>query len=146
MKKESGSMDLLRTHVRKILTICFFVLIVIVAASMAMDSEKNALPMAVVLLLVVVALIRICRDSVVEIVIRDGIAEMESFDKSRRQIPLEDIVVFRESSSGGELILSNKSKMRIMKRPLQVTVYNEGRVAHEIRQEDFPDVRFIKKR
>lgn len=136
-------MDKFRTHVKKVLNICFFVLIVVVIASMVMDGNREALPVAVVLLLVVVALVRICQGSVVEIVIRDGIAEMEFFDKTRKKIPLEDIVIVKKSSSGEILILSNKAKIRTMKRPVQTTVYNEGSVTHEIRQKDFPDARFM---
>ena len=136
-------MDKFRMHVKKVLNICFFVLIVVVIASMVIDGNREALPVAVVLLLVVVALVRICQGSVVEIVIRDGIAEMEFFDKTRKKIPLEDIVIVKKSSSGEILILSNKAKIRTMKRPVQTTVYNEGSVTHEIRQKDFPDTKFM---
>ena len=137
-------MDKFRMHVKKVLNICFFVLIVVVIASMVIDGNREALPVAVVLLLVVVALVRICQGSVVEIEIKDGVAHMDMLDGKKKAIYINAIVLIRETTNGIHIRFADGEEVRTRKGKDKIVIRNGESVVNYFRKEDFPQAEFVK--
>ena len=112
-------------------------LLALMIASVVLKNETSLLPVVAGVLFIGAAVLRRLKHSVIEIEIKDGIADMLMYDGKSKKFRVEDIIGIRETT-GGLVMTIRDEKGEVNLKKGFVVKNGERTLTNEVSAEDFP--------